>query len=182
MKHQPLLLAWLPIAITIVGLGGLTYAAVQHSLRLGANDPQIQLAEDAAAKLASGAAPSGVVPGPTVDAHASLATFMIVFDSTGQVVASSGQINSHTPMPPAGLLDYTKAHGQDRFTWQPQSDVRLAAVTRYYQGPSGAGYILAARSLREVESRESQLTLMTAAAISLLLIVTLAATALSRRF
>jgi hypothetical protein len=97
MKHQPLLLAWLPIAITIVGLGGLTYAAVQHSLRLGANDPQIQLAEDAAAKLASGADPSGVVPGPAVDAHASLAPFMIVFDSNGQVVASSGQINSHTP-------------------------------------------------------------------------------------
>jgi hypothetical protein len=42
-------LRWLPLAVAITILAGLVYATVQQSLRQGANDPQIQLAEDTAA-------------------------------------------------------------------------------------------------------------------------------------
>jgi len=45
---------WLLIAIVVTGLIGLVYVAVQQDLRQGANDPQIQMAEDTAAKFANG--------------------------------------------------------------------------------------------------------------------------------
>ena len=39
---------------------GICYVAVQQTLRQSANDPQIQMAEDAAAALAKGEKPEGV--------------------------------------------------------------------------------------------------------------------------
>ncbi len=44
-----ILKAWLPIAVVTIGLCGLAYLTVQQSLRQGANDPQIQMADDTAA-------------------------------------------------------------------------------------------------------------------------------------
>ena len=43
---------WLLVAIVVTVLVGLLYAAVQQDLRQGANDQQIQMSEDAAAKRA----------------------------------------------------------------------------------------------------------------------------------
>ncbi len=42
---------WLPLALVIVAMSGLVYLAVQQALRLSANSPQVQMAEDAAAAL-----------------------------------------------------------------------------------------------------------------------------------
>ena len=39
---------FLPVAVLATLCCGLVYAALQHDLRTGANDPQIQLAEDTA--------------------------------------------------------------------------------------------------------------------------------------
>ena len=47
---------WVPLTIGTTLLCGLVYLATQQSIRQGANDPQIQMAEDAAAAL--------VRPGP----------------------------------------------------------------------------------------------------------------------
>jgi hypothetical protein len=58
-----------------------------------------------------------------------------------------------------GVFDYTRAHGQDRITWQPRSGVRSAAIVARYGG-AHPGFVLAGRSLREVEAREDRLTLM----------------------
>jgi hypothetical protein len=44
---------WLPLAAAVTMLSGLVYIAVQQNMRIGANDPQIQLAEDAARALAA---------------------------------------------------------------------------------------------------------------------------------
>jgi hypothetical protein len=49
-RIQNILRAWLPIAVVTAAFCGLAYLTVQQSLRQGANDPQIQMAEDAAAR------------------------------------------------------------------------------------------------------------------------------------
>ena len=42
---------FLPVAVLATLCCGFVYTAVQQDLRMGANDPQLQLAEDAAAFL-----------------------------------------------------------------------------------------------------------------------------------
>jgi hypothetical protein len=54
-----------------------------------------------------------------------------------------------------GVFDYVRQHDQDRITWQPEPGVRIATVVAGYTG-SQSGFVLAGRSLREVEKRESQ--------------------------
>ncbi len=53
---------WLPFAVTVTAFCALTYAAVQQSFRQNANDPQIQLAEDAVDAIVDGKGVETVVP------------------------------------------------------------------------------------------------------------------------
>ena len=168
---------WLPLAVLTTAVCGLVYLAVQQALRQGANDPQIQLAEDAAAALAGGAAPAAAVPAGRVDVSRSLAAFVMVFDDKCQVLASSGDLHGEPPALPPGVLDYVKQQGEDRVTWQPEPGVRIASVVVGYGGPA-LGYVLAGRSLREVEARESQTQLYAGAVWLAALAATLAAVAL----
>ncbi len=144
------------MAVTITGLVGLCYAAVQQDIRQSANDPQIQMAEDTAAKLADGQSIQNVVPSEKIDIAKSLAPYLIVFDATGKPLASSAQLAGQTPTIPAGVIDYVKQSGEDRLTWQPQSGVRSAIVVTQFKG-SHSGFVLAGRSLREVEIREDNI-------------------------
>ena len=82
---------------------------------------------------------------------------MIIYDSGGHVVVSGVKLGGQTPKLPSGVLSFAKAHGQDRFTWQPTSGVRLAAVVKPYRAGDTTGYVLAARSLHEVEDREGKI-------------------------
>ena len=143
---------WLPLAIATAGLCALVYLTVQQSLRMGANDPQIQMAEDAAAQLNAGASVEAVIPSAKVEIAESLAPFMIVFDKSGNVLASSATLHGAVPAYPAGVLDYVRQKGQDRVTWQPEAGVRMATVVAPYKN----GFVMAGRSLTEVEKRESQ--------------------------
>ncbi len=156
---------WIPLAIGVLGLVGLVNLTVQQNLRLNADDPQLQLAEDGAVRLANGSAAQSIIGPNIVDAGRSLAPFTIVFSADGKLIASSGQLDGRTPVPPTGTLDYAKVHGQERFTWQPTAEIRLATVLSYYSQNGHEGYILAARSLREVENREHRLDLICLAAL-----------------
>jgi hypothetical protein len=140
---------WLPVAIATAGLCGLAYLTVQQSLRIGANDPQIQIAEDAAGSLNGGAKLDSIVPANKVEITTSLAPFIIVFDDSGKVMASTATLHGSVPVYPAGVLEYTRTHGEDRITWQPENGVRLATVVVHYD----KGFVMAGRSLREVEVR-----------------------------
>jgi hypothetical protein len=144
---------WLLTAIIISGLFVIMYGLAQQVERLGADDPQIQMAEDAAARLANGASPQQVVPTEKVDIATSLAPYLIVFDRDGKPLASSAELNGGTPTIPSGIFESVKQQGEDRISWQPQSGVRSAIVVTQIKG--GAGFVLAGRSLREVEKRES---------------------------
>ena len=170
--RQRIFIIWLPIALTGTILAFVFYAGLQQNIRLSANDPQIQMAEDGGAYLASGGQAQYLVGASKVDISTSLAPFIIIYDSSGKVLASSGQIGNAVPVIPSGVLDYAKIHSDDRLTWQPNGDVRIAAVVKYFNG-NNSGYILAGRSLREIESREVWLETMIGIGWIAMLVVTL---------
>jgi hypothetical protein len=135
------------------------YAIPQQVLRTGANDPQVQLATDAAARLETGAAPADAVPAGDIDMARSLAPFVIAYDDQGRPLASQAKLNGGVPVPPSGVFDYVRTHGEERVSWQPilgtVRGVRAAAVVERVNG-AHPGFVLAGRSLREVEVREKQ--------------------------
>lgn len=151
---------FLPLAVLATLCCGLVYAADQQNLRSGANDPQIQMANDAATALDAGAQPSNLVSVGRIDVALSLAPFLVVFDSSGKVLATDGQLDGHDPIPPAGVLASAANNPPDIVTWQPGSGVRIAAVVVPWQG----GTVLAGRSLAQVEIRENDALLIAAAA------------------
>ena len=150
------LVSWFPFAVALTAVALMVYAAVQQVYRSSANDPQIQMAEDAAARLAAGAPPETVVAGEPVDMARSLAPFMIVFSDSGAPVAASVRIEGRVPALPAGVLTAARSVPEQRLTWQPRPGVRSAIVIRHYGGAS-PGFVLAGRSLREVEQRVARL-------------------------
>lgn len=144
---------WLLTAVLVTGLCGLLYIVAQQGLRHGADDPQIQMAEDIAEKLGSGQQSQSILPTEKVDIARSLAPYVILFDATGKPIASSAQLNGQMPTIPTGVFEYVKQNGEDKFTWQPQVGVRSAVVVTRFTG-ANSGFVLAGRSLREVEERE----------------------------
>jgi hypothetical protein len=172
MKIKNVIRYWLPLAAVTTLLSGLIYLAVQQSLRWGANDPQIQMAEDAAAVLAAGGAPQSVLPATPVEISGSLAPFMVIYNDLGEPLGSSTKLNGLTPALPHGIFDYTRQKGEDRVSWQPETGVRIAAVVVAYGGAQ-PGFVLAGRSLREVEIRENQVEQITAIAWLVTLAVSL---------
>ena len=78
------------VSVPVTLLCGLLYLAVQQDMRTSANDPQIQLAEDAAAQIISGKQIDQVVPVGKVDMATSLAPYLIVFNNQGVPPALAG--------------------------------------------------------------------------------------------
>lgn len=152
---------FLPLAVLATATCGLAYAETQQDLRSAANDPQFQLAEDAAARLNAGATPASLVdPSQTIDLAGSLAPFLIVFDGNGRVLASNASLDGGQPAPPRGVLDAARPGSPNAVTWQPRDGVRVATVTVAWQG----GTVLAGRSVRLVEQRETNAELIAGAA------------------
>ena len=152
---------FLPVAVLATLTCGLIYAEVQQDQRSGANDPQFQLAEDAAARLNAGASPASVVDTTRmVDLAASLAPFTIVFDGGHTPLATDATLDGGQPAPPAGVLDAARPGSPNAVTWQPRAGVRIAAVVMAWHG----GTILVGRSLRRVEEQENNAELIAGAA------------------
>ena len=135
------------------------YTIPQQVLRQGANDPQIQLAGDLATRLEQGIAPTEAVPAGAVDIARSLSPFVIAYDDQGRPLASQAQLDGKTPVPPIGVFNYVRQHGDERVSWQPRRSVRIAAVVQRVNGPQ-PGFVLAGRNMREVEAREQQVEQM----------------------
>src|SRR5471030_2617955 len=94
---------WLALAIVTTGLSGLVYVAVQQDLRMTANDPQIELAEDTANALTNGQTLSSGVTNK-IELSQSLAPFFIVLDKQNVVTQSSATLNGQLPKIPNGVL------------------------------------------------------------------------------
>ncbi len=159
MKHKTILLTGLPFAVVTTLLSLSVYAAVQQNYRMSANDPQIQIAEDIAGALNAGAPADSVFPPGKADVSKTLSPYAALYDEKGTVVVSTAVFKGQAPVLPAGVFDYAKAHGEDRFSWQPEKGVRAAAVVVAFQG-AHPGYVFVARSLTEVENRIHNLALM----------------------
>lgn len=149
-----ILLRWLQLAGAASACGLLVWIAVQQVWRLDANDPQVQMARDAAARLGSGpVAVETVVPTATVDAASSLAPFLMVLDASGSIVASSGRVHGALKTVPSGVLDHVRQSGEEEVSWQPEPGVRIAVAVVSYPG----GFVLAGRSLVESERRTARM-------------------------
>ena len=153
MFTPPLLVrsSLLPAFLFSAALFG-AYAAVQQAERQRADEPQIQMAEDAALAMSHGEDPQHVVPRSAIPADQSLAPFGVLLDDAGHLRGSSAPFTGAIPVPPTGVVDDVRRREERRFTWRPQPGLRLAAVIRKVSGGPG-GYVVVARSLRETDAR-----------------------------
>lgn len=142
------------LALVITLFCGMVYLSAQQIYRQSANDPQIQISEDMAHYLSEGKDIGGVMPKMEVDISKSLVWFIMVFNNSGETVASNAKLEGQIPEVPKGVLDHAAQNGQNRVTWEPKGGVRIAAVVTRYE----KGYVLVGRSLREVEARVDLLT------------------------
>jgi hypothetical protein len=142
------LIPWLGVIVIILLTFGTIYTVTQQAGRSAANDPQIQIAVDAAAQLDRGDHPLIVTSGQT-DIEASLAPFVIVYDKSGKVVSGSGYIRGKVPKAPMGVLTAAKGHDYHTVTWEPKDGVRIAAVTV----AADKYYVLSGRSLKLTEKQ-----------------------------
>ena len=147
LSRVPQLVILLTLTTFVAGTG---YLISQQVLRMSANDPQIQMAEDAAQRLNVGEEAARVVPDRAVDMAASLAPFVIVYDNSGRPLTSSASLDGTTPTPPRGVFDFVRSRGEERVTWQPRRGVRIASVVTR----TANGFVVAGRNMREVEIRE----------------------------
>ncbi len=164
--------AWLPLAFLATVLCGLSYGAVQQVYRQSANDPQIQMAEDAALAIKGGTQLQSLTLSGTVNIGQSLSPYLIFYNEAGAPTGGNGLLDGHFPTLPQGVFDYVRTYGEERVTWQPRSDIRNAIVVVKIDGP-GQGFVMAGRSLREIEVREWRLEVMVGAAWIVALIGTL---------
>lgn len=153
--------AWLPLAFLGTALCLLVYAAVQQDYRQSANDPQIQLAEDAAVAVGGGttAQNQSLSFEGNVDIGASLAPYLVFYNDAGTPTGGNGFLDGRFPLLPSSLFDYVRAVGETRVTWQPEAGIRQAIVVARIGG-AAPGFVMAGRSLREVEVRENMLGIM----------------------
>jgi len=148
---------WL-LSVTIGG--GLLlfgYVGMQQSLRMGLNDPQLQIAQDIASKLNQEATVGSVIPPTFVDESHSLASFVTIVDNNANVLASSGKIADRVPLPPTSSFPDSQKRGNNWFTWQ-HDGVRDAAVIVPYGNHTG--YVLVARSMSQVENIIGHITML----------------------
>lgn len=140
---------FIPFAVAISGLSLLAFGIAQQVNRLAAYDPQVQIAEDVASALNNNIPASSIIGKGKIDMSKSLAPFIILFDQNGKPTSTSAVLNGTVPVPPSGVFGFTNQNGQDRFTWQPADNARIATVVMKYNN----GYVLAGRSMAEVEAR-----------------------------
>ena len=166
MKYGNAVLAWMPLALAVTGICALVYMVVQQNYRQSLNDPQVQMAEDAARALSEGEVPAAVVPrGVMIDSNQSLAPWIAVYDESGKVLESNGTVDGAPPMPPQGVFDAarigqgkgTDISGQNRVSWESSEGTRNAIVIQRVGGKH-PGFVVAGRNMYEVEERESRLS------------------------
>ncbi len=159
MKNIPILShASAAIIVTVIFL--FIYASVQQSYRTAANDPQIQLASEIKYRLENAQSIQNIFPNDSVDLSKNFSVFVMLLDNQCRVTRSSGFLHGETPMLPNGVFDFVKTNGEDRVTWQPQPNVRMAMVIVKINADN-VNYVAVGRSLKEVEIRESDLLFMT---------------------
>lgn len=160
---------------------GVAYGVGQQVLRSSANDPQVEITEGVADALNQGQDPQAFGSLAPVDLEKSLSPFVIVLDQDGKVIAGTAMLDGQTPTPPSGVVDAAKAKGENRLTWEPKPKVRVAAVVKPYSFKDASsttsveGFVLAGKSLREVDARAQNLLILSGVSLAAGLVVVLLA-------
>jgi hypothetical protein len=155
---------WLALVGVATLVLGASYAMVQQSTRLAADDLPLTTAQVAKQELQGGSNASDVVPTLKTNLKNDTSVFMIITDNTKHVIASSAVLSGQTPLPPNGVFSFTSTHGTDHFTWQPQPGVRLATRVEKYGSSPDDGFIITGQSLKPYENRIDTYTSLAVAA------------------
>jgi len=151
-KYTTIFKNWFAYAGIITLLCVIVYITVQQSYRLSANDPQLQLAEDAANALNKGADPKSLVSATTtIEISQSASPYVMIYDASGNIAAGTATLNGKVLKIPQGVIDYIHKNGRDAATWQPVPGVRQAMVG--FSTANKAYVAVAGRSLRNIEER-----------------------------
>lgn len=155
-KYATIFRNWFGYAAVITLVCIILYVTVQQSFRLSANDPQVQMAQDAAIAIDKGADPKTLSATATgMDIAQGLSPYVIVYDPSGNVVAGNTTLNGKPLRIPQGVIDYIRKNGRDAASWQPQPGVRQAMVG--VVTATGKYIVVAGRSLAPTEERISRL-------------------------
>jgi hypothetical protein len=153
-KFIPLFKNWFAHAAAITLVCGIIYITVQQGYRQTANDPQFQLAEDAANAISKGADPKAIAgAGQSIEISQSLSPYLIIYNSNGSIAASDATLDGNAPKLPQGVIDGTRNSGMKAVTWQPREGVRSATVSIMAKNY----VVIAGRSMRITEERISML-------------------------
>lgn len=179
---------WIPLAVGLTGVFGFAYLVGQQGYRQSMNDPQIQMAEDAAGSLSRDNTPANVVPRgvASINIANDLAPWITVYDASGTPLESDAVLDGAPPRMPAGLLDTSTWSAQKtwqspfgletRVTWQPRPNIRQAVVLVQFAPPYGKeGFVAVGRSMSAIEERIINLTELAAVAWGATIIATFAA-------
>jgi hypothetical protein len=177
---RPIFFHALTLGVILTLFGCFAAYVFQGLLRRGANEPQAEMGAFYASRIASGVKPTDAIPHNTVDIESSLEPFAIFYADNGVPVTANGFLNQTIPTPPHGVFNYARSHMDDYITWQPQPNVRIAAVIRRVSGPT-PGFLLTGRSLRFVEEQEAILRNMVFGGWFLVVFLLIAGAALLHR-
>jgi hypothetical protein len=157
-KHmkKSFLLSHLSVSIAITILCLLIYASVQQTYRTAANDPQIQLAVEIKDHIERAQALENIFPRDSIDLNESLGVFAVLYDKGNHPIRSSAFLDGESPVLPSGVFEFVNANGEDRISWQPKKNVRMAMVVKKVNN-ANIKYVAVGRSLKETELRESSL-------------------------
>jgi len=163
---------WLYSAVIVTLVCGLMYAVLRQNYRVSADDQLVQISQDLSSAMAAGEPPQDL-GNPTFDLGQNLSPFVAVYDSSGKALAYTAVLDGKAPELPSGAFSTAKKKGEDRFTWQPKSGVRIAAVVTYFGSDANknSGFVLAGRSLKEVERSETNLAYTVSIGWALILVV-----------
>ena len=129
--------------LAAAGLAGLWLQAIQQP----ANHPQAEMAATAVSRLDGGQSPDAVIPTHHIDLANSGDPYLIVVDPQRAVLASSASLGGAVVLPPQGVFDNVRAHGEERLTWAPADGVRSWIVVDSYRG----GFVVAGRTASDGE-------------------------------
>lgn len=168
---------WATIAVASTFILGTMYVVAHQVLRQSANDPQIQMAEDWAASIVQGDEPGSLHLGNFIDPSKSYQPFGIIYDQDGLIVNSSVAAPTNMLQPDGVFTTVDNApNNEARYTWQPATGDRYAAVLKRANLQDGTSYyVLAGRNLKLVEERESRVMWLTFIGLVITLVATFVA-------
>jgi hypothetical protein len=140
------------LAVLVTVILGTTYTLVQQYGRSSANDQPTMLAESIAAEMKDASAQT-TLPLGKLNVATSLQPFIVIYNKSYKPVAGTGYLNGKLPSVDKGVLQHATAGHSNAVTWQPQKDVRIAAVVV----KQGDYYVLGGQSLRLTEARDSHI-------------------------